>query len=183
MNSKSPVPPLDGKLLIADPSLRDGAFNKSVILLAEHSEEDGAFGLVLNHPAGQSVGDLLNGKEFTPLKNVAVHVGGPVSRGHLTFAAFWEREEKFGYAIRISAEEAIAYSNQPGTLVRAFVGYSGWDRDQLEDELNKQAWYHVQPEATLIKEAHDILLWKKLMCQISPYHRVLSGMPDEILAN
>ena len=33
---------LQGQLLIADPSLRDGFFNRSVILLTDHHYEDGA---------------------------------------------------------------------------------------------------------------------------------------------
>ena len=44
---------LQGQLLIADPSLRDGFFNRSVILLTDHHYEDGANGLILNHPTGQ----------------------------------------------------------------------------------------------------------------------------------
>ena len=60
-----PVPPeLQKKILLADPSLRDGTFNKSVVLLAEHSPEEGAFGLILNHPSGQTVSDLLSDPDF-----------------------------------------------------------------------------------------------------------------------
>ena len=63
--SKSDQPILlRGKLLIADPSLRDGTFNRSVILLTDHSAEEGAYGLILNQPTGKVVGDFLKGKEF-----------------------------------------------------------------------------------------------------------------------
>ena len=80
---------LQGQILLADPSLHDGIFDRSVILLADHSAEEGAFGLILNHPTGHSVGDFLKEDAFEPLKNIAVHLGGPVSREHLTFSAFW----------------------------------------------------------------------------------------------
>jgi putative transcriptional regulator len=179
-----PAPPeLEGRILLADPSLRDGSFNKSVILLADYSAEEGAFGLILNHPSGQTVGDLLSDSEFDPLSKVAVHVGGPVSRGQLTFGAFWDRDSKFGYAVRISAEEAIAYLNQPGTLVRAFAGYSGWSRNQLEDEVEQNAWTVIEPKPNLLSRDHDVTLWKSTMCELSPYHRILANAPDEILAN
>ena len=78
VNPHPPIPELAGQLLLADPSLRDGTFHKSVILLAEHSAEEGAFGLILNQPTGQTVGDLLQNKDFESLANVAVHHGGPV---------------------------------------------------------------------------------------------------------
>lgn len=179
-----PVPPqLEGTLLLADPSLRDGNFNKSVILLADHSAEEGAFGLILNHPSGQTVGDLLPSSEFAALAKVAVHVGGPISREQLLFGAFWQRDSKFGFAVRISAEEAIAYQNQPNTLIRAFAGYSGWQKNQLEDEVEQQAWTVTEPQSELITLTHNISLWKNLMSRVSPYHRILSDAPDEILAN
>ena len=64
---------LQGQLLLADPSLREGAFRRSVILLAEHDSNQGTFGLILNHPTGKTVGDFLQGEEFTPLRQLAVH--------------------------------------------------------------------------------------------------------------
>ncbi|RYD36833.1 MAG: YqgE/AlgH family protein, partial [Verrucomicrobiaceae bacterium] len=80
---------LRGKLLLADPSLKDGIFDRSVILLAEHKADEGAYGLILNQPTGKTVGDFLNDEVFAPLKQLAVHQGGPVSRDQLTFSSFW----------------------------------------------------------------------------------------------
>lgn len=179
-----PVPPeIQNKLLLSDPSLRDGTFHKSVILLAEYSPAEGAFGLILNNPSGQTVGDLLADPDFLELWNLPVHVGGPVSRDQLTFAAFWERESQLGFATRISADEAKAYLNQPNTLVKAFAGYSGWSKNQLEDELEQQSWSVTEPTPDLLTRSHDGTLWKNLMRELSPYHRILADVPDEILAN
>lgn len=183
MNAHPAPPKLHRRLLLASPTLGGGPFGKSAILLGDHSPEEGAFGLVLNHPSGRSVGDLLTEPEFKPLAKLAVHLGGPVSRDQLTFAAFWERNDKFDFAIRISAEEAVAYQNQPGTLVRAFAGYSGWAKDQLEDELEQQSWTVTKPSSNLLTLSHDITLWKTLMRAHSPYHHILADAPDEILSN
>lgn len=179
-----PVPPrLQGRLLLADPTLRDGSFNKSVILLADHTPDEGAFGLILNHPSGQKVGNLISGPEFKHLAKLDVHFGGPVSRDQLTFAAFYKRNSKFGFATRISADEAGAYMNQPDTLVRAFAGYTGWSKNQLEDEIEQESWTIVDPESDLIARQHDVTLWKRIMSGISPFHRIIANAPDEILAN
>lgn len=183
VNPHPPVPELTGKLLLADPTLRDGTFHKAVILLAEHSEEEGAFGLILNQPTGQTVGDLLKDDNFSTLANVAVHLGGPVSKDHLTFAAFWEIDGKFDYAVRIAAEEAVAYIKRPGVIVRAFVGYSGWTKDQLEGELDQESWTILAPSGQLLTLPNDITLWKELMTGISPFHRILANAPDEVMAN
>ncbi|MGJ8698207.1 MAG: YqgE/AlgH family protein [Verrucomicrobiaceae bacterium] len=174
---------LEGKLLLADPTMRGGVFERSVILLAEHNKADGAFGLVLNHPSGQMVGELLSDKEFAPLAHVQVHVGGPVSQGHMTFAAFWEEGEKFRYATRISATDAIGYAHRQGTLVRAFVGYSGWTKNQLEEELEGESWFTSHIPKTILGETHDRELWKKVLKGMSPYHRIIASAPENILAN
>ena len=98
---------LKGKLLISDPSLKDGTFNRSVILLTHHTGDEGASGIILNQPTEKIVGDILQHKQFASLRNLAVHDGGPVSRDQLTFSSFWW-SKKLGlrWAIRISADQA-----------------------------------------------------------------------------
>jgi len=175
---------LEGQLLIADPSLRDSIFNKSVILLAEHNSEDGAYGLILNRPTGQKVGDLLSSSEFADLKNIPVHLGGPVNQEHLTFAAFWTAQNKtLKFAARISAADAIKRSHQPGTLIRAFTGYSGWVEGQLEDELQNSSWIPTLPNAGILACNHEQDLWADLLRNISPYHKILAEAPDDIYMN
>lgn len=183
MTSRPDPPELEGRLLLADPSLRDGSFHKSVIFLGDHSASEGAFGLVLNQPSGKKVGDLITEPEFHSLADIPVHFGGPVSRDQLTFAAFWKRDHDLGFACRISTREAADFLEQPGTLVRAFAGYSGWSKGQLEEELEQQAWTVAAPAANLVSLSHDITLWKALMRAQSPYHRILAEAPNEILSN
>jgi len=94
---------LQGQLLLANPSLRDGMFHRSVVLLAEHVAEEGAFGLILNHPTGKTVGDFLEGEDFAPLLRLAVHEGGPVAHDQLTFSSFWWSPKKgLCWALRLS---------------------------------------------------------------------------------
>lgn len=176
-------PELHKKLLLADPSLRDGSFNKSVVLLAEHTPEEGAFGLILNHPSGKTVGDLISDPDFLELWQIPVHLGGPVARDQLTFSAFWKQNSKFGFATRIAMDEAKTYLSQPNTLVRAFAGYSGWSKGQLEEEVAQDAWTITEPKTNLLNLRHDLTLWKTIMGELSPYHQILAGAPDEILSN
>jgi putative transcriptional regulator len=183
VKNTSDEPDLKGKLLLADPSLRGGIFHKSVVLLADYSQEDGAMGLILNQPAGHTVGDLLKGDEFTDLLTVQVHIGGPVAKSHLSFAAFWNEKEDFHFKARISAEDAIRYVHKPGAIVRAFVGYSGWEKDQLEEEIEQQSWFAVLTKPELLSVSHDPGLWKTILEGISPFHHILSKAPDEILSN
>lgn len=182
-SSDTPIQ-LQGQILLADPSLRDGIFDRSVVLLADHSTEEGAFGLILNHPTGHKVGDFLKDGAFEPLRNIAVHVGGPVSREHLTFSAFWwNAEDGLKWHVRIPAEQAIRRSRQPGTLVRAYVGYSGWTAGQLEGELRRNAWMTVKPLPDLLGQTHDRTLWAEILRTMSPYHRILAEAPEQPWTN
>ena len=183
ISPNSPIQ-LEGQLLIADPSLRDGYFDRSVILLTDHNHDDGAHGIVLNQPTGQTVGDLLSSEKFHDLANIPIHLGGPVGQEHLTFAAFWtDKNKQLKYATRISAADAIKRAHQPGTLIRAIAGYSGWVSGQLEDELKKQSWILTLPTSDLLASHHEHDLWSDLLRSISPYHKILAEAPSDIHLN
>src|SRR5690348_3994874 len=84
---------LRGKLLIAAPSLLDPNFRRTVVLIAQHTEE-GAMGLVLNRPSETTVAEAvpqlgeLTGDEAT------VWGGGPVEpSGVIVLAEFDELAE------------------------------------------------------------------------------------------
>lgn len=169
---------------MADPSLRDGVFDHSVILVAEHSPTDGAFGLILNHPTGRVVGDYLTDKDLGPLSRIPVHEGGPVAREHLTFSAFWWNPKNgLRWAIRISAEDAIKHTHRSGTIVRAFIGHSGWSPGQVEGELKRNAWIPTQPPPSLLGSDHDRNLWQEILRNLSPLHRILAEAPANPLLN
>lgn len=175
---------LNGQLLLADPSLRDGIFNRSVILLAEHSPDAGAMGLILNHPTGHVVGELIKNSDFDALRHLQVYDGGPVERDQLTFSAlWWNHQQGLKWALRISAEEAIKLSQQPGTMVRAFIGYSGWSSGQLENELRRNAWIATRPLPDLLAYDHDKSLWRDLLRPLSPFHRLLAEAPEDPFLN
>jgi putative transcriptional regulator len=180
----NPPTQLGGKLLLADPSLRDSIFHKSVILIHDHSREEGAMGLILNHPTGHQVGDFLKTPEFNALAKLPVYKGGPVDPHQMTFSSFWwQKKSGLSWAIRLSAEEASAHARRPGHIVRAFVGYSGWSPGQLENELRQTAWIPIAPKSALLGQAHDPQLWTQLLSSISPLHHLLSLSPRDPMLN
>lgn len=175
---------LKGKLLIADPSLHDQMFQKSVILLSEHQNDQGASGLILNQPTAQTVGDLLQADEFAELRNLKVYLGGPLGQQNLTFAVFWMQENtELQFTTRISVEDAILRMHKPGTLVRAFAGYASWTPGQLEEEIESNSWITSTANTDLICCEHEKALWADLLRNMSPYHKILAEAPDDIFLN
>lgn len=180
---------LKGSLILADPSLREPTFFRSVLLLTEHSRDQGAFGYILNRPVGKYVGDLLS-KDILPgevrrqLADTPVFMGGPVSTEHLTFSALgWsEVEGKLQYATHLSAQEAVMHRME-GFSIRAFVGYSGWSEGQLEDEFEHKAWLVHEPARTVIEPDNSDHLWRDLLREMSPWHRLIADEPDNLWMN
>ena len=73
--------PKKGDLLIAEPAIiGDVSFNRSIVLLADHSQE-GSIGFILNKPLEYTINDLIPEVEAT----FKVYNGGPVEQDNLYF--------------------------------------------------------------------------------------------------
>src|SRR3954453_16240079 len=80
---------LRGKLIISAPTLVDPNFARTVVLIAEHTE-DGAMGLVLNRPAGTLVDEAVPDLAWLGETAERVWVGGPVAETAVIVLAEWE---------------------------------------------------------------------------------------------
>ena len=175
---------LRGSLILADPSLTDPNFERTVLLLTEHDAEDGALGFVLNRPLGKTVSEVLNPDEFSPLSEIPVYLGGPVSTGQLTFASFhWRGEQGLTYETHLSVDQAKCQLAE-GFDVRAFVGYAGWTGGQLEAELTQNAWITRTPDDLVFTDVPPSKkLWAALLSSMGPFYKLLSDMPDDPTKN
>ncbi len=173
---------LKDHLLIADPSLSEGIFHRSVIHISEHTDSDGAVGCILNKPTDRVVGEVLTEPEFTSLATIPVYFGGPVGLDHLVFSAYWWHEDKLRYKIRISADEATGRMGLHGNIVVAHVGYAAWDKGQLESEILDHAWITTKAPSNMLSIPSEDL-WKEVLADMSPYHKLLSMTPDNIGSN
>ena len=172
-----------GRLLLADPSLRDGTFRQSVVLIADHSEDEGTFGVILNRPTGRIVKDYIDTESLPNLAHVKVFAGGPVGKDHLTFAAFWKEDGKMHYRTRLLASAAERRLQENGAVVHAYVGYSGWSVDQLDSEMKNSAWHLAPINPWLLREPHNQRMWQEALASLSPFHRILSLCPENCLVN
>src|SRR3954452_5529235 len=86
---------LRGKLLLASPTMSDPNFARSVILIAEHTEE-GAMGLVLNRAAATTVAAPLPDLAWLTAGDDSVFVGGPVAETAVIVLAARYRPELAG---------------------------------------------------------------------------------------
>lgn len=143
-------PTLKNHFLIALPSLRDGIFTHSITYLCEH-DDNGAMGIVINHPLDMDVDEILeqleiDGQIFEHPE--PVFAGGPVhtDRGfvlHRRDGHHWEASIEVTDTIALTTSldilEAIARNRGPSQSLIA-LGYAGWGAGQLEEELQNNTW-------------------------------------------
>lgn len=176
---------LAGCLLVAHPELMDPNFRRTVLLLSEHQKPKGAFGLILNRPTGQTVGELLAGQTVGKLGRVEVFLGGPVAVDQMSFAAFhWNPvlgRMECGHHLGLEeAEESLIREN---TVLRAYIGYSGWAPGQLEGELRHRSWVVAKPRPAVLDPRNAAVLWRDVLVPLGPEFRLQAEAPEHLGLN
>ncbi len=176
--------PAKGMLLVAEPSIiGDASFNRSVVLLAEHSET-GSIGFILNKILDFTLKDLI--PELN--KSFKIYNGGPVEQDNLYF--IHKIPDLIPESIEISngiywggnfeaVKELILKGLVTDKQIRFFLGYSGWDAEQLQEELISNSWI-VTPQ----KDAKDIIerpyrsFWKDKMVELGGNYMLWANAPE-----
>lgn len=172
---------LAGSLLVAHPGLLDPNFRRTVVFLPEDHQEDGSYGLILNRPTEKRVGDVLDDAELGPLAKTRLFVGGPVAMNELMFSAIDWLPELKGVRFRhhLPMEEAREIAAQDPGILRAFVGYSGWGKGQLENELTQKAWIIKPPFPEAVSPEHVLDVWFDVMKKLGPWFQLQAAAPDD----
>jgi putative transcriptional regulator len=149
--------------LVAAPHLRDPHFDRTVVLVVEHDEEDGSFGLVVNRIAEIDLAGVLDamevprGEAFDPHGHPPVLAGGPVSPelGWIVHTSDWEGHgtKPLGDGVSVTASLDILRAISAGSGPREYalcLGYAGWAPGQLVDEMRAGAWITVPFERELL---------------------------------
>lgn len=136
--------------LIAMPHMADPRFANSLIYLCDHNE-DGAMGLVINHPSELHLADIL--EQLQPaldrpgtVANFPVYNGGPVQteRGFVLHRGpeQWEASMDLGQLQLTTSRDILldmAHGIGPAEALLA-LGYAGWEAGQLDQELADNVW-------------------------------------------
>ena len=160
-------------LLLAMPQLADPNFSRAVVLMIEHNEQ-GSFGLVINHPSPIKATELLESLEMVWSGDDAavVWAGGPVSP-----STGWVLHEPSGLAqpgqgtiaitssisLSTSPDRLRAIASSPPRNIRLLLGYAGWGPGQLAQEMARGAWLHTDATPTLVFETPPDLIWDTAM--------------------
>ncbi|WP_118974645.1 YqgE/AlgH family protein [Taibaiella koreensis] len=181
LNRATNIKPAAGKLLIAEPFLTDPGFARTVVLLCEHGDE-GSIGFVLNRPSSSSVNDLL-----PELDNVSLPIfeGGPV-RNDTLHLIHRMPELMGGTEVLPGIFWGGSYADLAHTLehhepdaerLRLFIGYSGWDKGQLDAELKEGAWLVANSFNDIIFGTETTKMWQDSIRSLGSAFSFLANMP------
>ena len=176
------VLPSRGKILISEPFLRDATFGRSVILLIDHTDE-GTMGLIINKPLPIFVNDII--KEFKYIDDIPLYKGGPVATDTLFYL---HTLANISGAIPVSKglylngdfdeiKKYILQGNKVDQHIRFFLGYCGWEGEQLNDELKENTWLVSKEDKDYLMNSDTNDMWKEALEKLGSKYEAWSRFP------
>ena len=173
---------IKGQLLIASPSLVDPNFRRTVVLIAEHTEE-GAMGVVLEPSlrhrggGGRAPAGPPGGRRGRPSTWAARFAGGIV-----VLAEFQDPDDAalivlddVGFP---SAEADFGELADGVRRARAYAGHAGGG-GQLEAELEEEAWILELPRREELFFDNAESLWGSVLGRKGGRYALLGRMPPD----
>jgi len=174
---------MKGNILIASPNLLyDSFFSKTIILIVDQTK-DGYTGFILNKPLKIKIKEV---------KNFKIYSGGPVSNDNLYFIYKTNKPIKGSVKVndniywggnideifKLIKEEVI-----DKTKIRFFIGYSGWDYNQLKNEIENKNWIVGKNKTGNILSIYNQKHWKNEMKKLGGEYLLWSESPDNPISN
>ncbi|MGB1241681.1 MAG: YqgE/AlgH family protein [Chitinophagales bacterium] len=181
----SNIKPKTGRFMLAEPFMNCPEFDRTVVLLCEHDEEKGTFGLVVNRKMEESLSSLVPDLDGF---DVPLYYGGPVGENSLYY--LHDYPELIEGSVKISEgiymggdfEQLKSHINTrkiDPRFIRFYVGYSGWEAGQLTEEMGTNSWIVVPSESKYVFSSGSKNLWREVLRDTNDDHfRIISHFPE-----
>lgn len=177
------IEPAKGKLLLSDPFMDEEFFRRSVVFICDYNEE-GSFGFIVNNYLPLNLREL--GPNFPDIV-AQLTIGGPIDNDNLYFIHTLgnQIEEALPITDKIylggNFEQLTKIIEQnPETLkqVRFFIGYSGWSKAQLEDEIKENNWVVINlPSVDELFKDKAKHTWNSYMQRLGGKFKIYASSP------
>ena len=173
-----------GRLLIAEPFMNDPYFKRSVVLLTEHKKE-GTLGFILNQPLNITINDTL--KDF-PVFDAPIFMGGPVqtdslfyihTQGEIITESEHIIDNLYWSGNFDQLKEMINNQQIFPHEVMFFVGYSGWDFKQINNEVKNNSWIISDLNKFSIADFQQQDFWRTALQKMGSKFSMLSNFPED----
>ena len=171
-----------GKLLIAEPSIDDNYFFKSIIMIMHHNKDE-SIGLIINKKTTTLLSQLIDGID----QDFPIYIGGPVATNSIHYI---HTVKEIKNSNHISGDfywggdfNSIKNLIKNGLLNKKnicfFIGYSGWGKNQLHYEISKKDWILKDNDLSWDKAfLKSDKLWPSFINQMSENYAIWANMPD-----
>ncbi len=142
-------------ILKSVPASEKDYFDDAMILVVERNE-NGTIGLILNRPYGSKLTDL---EEFKQAPKIDLFEGGPMQQDRLYFIHRMKILMATGDNVNVDiafggdfpqALSLIKLGKENPNNIKIFVGYCGWDKGQLENEIVNGYWEIISLDNEMI---------------------------------
>lgn len=171
-----------GKILIAEPFLKDPNFKRAVVLICDNSSE-GSIGFVINNEFEHTLSEII--PNLTDA-SWPLYLGGPVETDSLHFlhripsliddskevaeGVYWSQD--FNTIITLIKEGKVKQAD-----IRFYLGYSGWSEGQLEMEIKEKTWIIATGEARMVFTDTPEKTWKNVLKEMGGEFSFLANSP------
>ncbi len=181
------VAPKQGRILISEPFSQDQFFRRAIVLLTEHNA-DGSVGFILNKPVDIELNELIND---IPYFDAKVSIGGPVNTDRIYY--IHTLGAKIPNSVKVinniywggdfsTLKQLIKASVIKPEQVRFFVGYTGWSKEQLNNEITKNFWLVSDIETDNIMIS-DKDIWEIKLNQMDKKYKPWANFPENPVFN
>ena len=179
-NTSKPQP---GEILLSEPTMGDLHFGRAAVLLIDHNDAEGTFGIIMNKPLSMRLNELVD--TFNDF-DAPVYLGGPVAENKIFFmhtlgdlvpesfevveGLYWGGDAE---VLNTLIEQGIASKDN----TRFFLGYSGWEAGQLASELERNSWVVCKAGAKTLLNTPADRLWNTLVTRMGKEYALWSRFP------
>ncbi len=174
-----------GSILLSEPFMWDDNFRRTVIMVCKHHSIEGTTGVILNRPVQLELEDLL--ESFPKGFAGKLYLGGPVGTDMIqilhTMGDKLNGSQKMCDGVYWGGDfnqlkKLIRQGEITNKHVRFYIGYSGWDAKQLQDELKDNSWIISSARHDYIFDNAPDLLWKKIMNEMGGIYHTMASYPE-----
>lgn len=187
LHDEQPLPER-GSLLVAKPTVDDFFFKRSLVLIVDPDEGDGAMGVVVNHYTGYNLRDIM--PEIVTVEEIPLFLGGPVGSQMMFFMHtlgpdIIPQSTPVCDGIYFGGDfEAIkSYLELGGPVdgrIKFIVGYSGWEKGQLTSEIKRHDWAVLSNcEPDLLMGDGDDDQWRDAVARFGDRYRLWLNLPRD----
>ena len=172
----------NGSFLISHPTLLEDSFFKAIVLVTHHNFEE-TIGLVINHPSKIKLHEII---DDIPNSDFPVYIGGPVSKNSIHFIHSLGRLIPnsikiynglyFGGDFNV-VKDLLWKGKINKENMRFFAGYSGWEANQLEDELKENSWILKEKNLKLSMQYSNKDYWSKIIRKMDKKYAIWANFP------